>query len=420
MTMDTTAIQINELGKRFRLGEREPYKTFRESLVKAVRAPLHWRRNGSNRGNGRDADRWLWALRDISLKVEHGEVLGVIGRNGSGKSTLLKILSRITEPTEGYADIQGRVGSLLEVGTGFHKELSGRENIYLNGALLGMRRAEIASKFDQIVAFAEMDRFLDTPVKRYSSGMYMRLAFAVAAHLEPEILLVDEVLAVGDAAFQKKCLGKMSSVAGEGRTVLFVSHNMSAIQNLCPRALWLDSGRVREAGPTGPVVQHYLEAMGSVQTVPLAERSDRVGDGSARMLWLSVEPDDGTGVVRTGSRLRLVIRYAGDKPLLHPRILVSVYDMSHTGIFALDSDMVHGLPERLPAQGSLVCVTDPIHLTPGRCYLNVTLSRGGVVADRVESAAYLDVEADDFYESGKVPERSWVMCVLRHRWEAGE
>jgi len=204
---------------------------------------------------------YVWALKDVSLRVHQGEVLGIIGPNGAGKTTLLKVLSHITEPTEGSVEILGRVGSLLEVGTGFHPELTGRENIYLNGAILGMRRVEIERKFDEIVAFADVERFIDTPVKRYSSGMYVRLAFAVAAHLEPDILVVDEVLAVGDAAFQKKCLGKMGQVAGAGRTVLLVSHNMGAIRQLCRRTLWLDRGKVMKDGDTGSVVEAYLAAI---------------------------------------------------------------------------------------------------------------------------------------------------------------
>jgi lipopolysaccharide transport system ATP-binding protein len=229
-------IKVEKLSKRFRIGRRrEPYRTVRESLTTALAAPVRGigaLLNGNSRANGRNADEWVWALRDVSFEVMPGEVLGIIGRNGAGKSTLLKVMSRITEPTDGRVELYGRVGSLLEVGTGFHPELTGRENTFLMGAILGMRRAEITRKFDDIVAFAEVEKFIDTPVKHYSSGMYMRLAFAVAAHLEPEILLVDEVLAVGDAAFQKKCLGKMGDVAKEGRTVLFVSHNMATIQSL--------------------------------------------------------------------------------------------------------------------------------------------------------------------------------------------
>src|SRR5712691_3252284 len=223
------AIRVEGLGKRYRIGERERYRALRDTIADAIKAPLRRLRSG----RPSLVDNTIWALRDVSLEVAPGEVFGVIGHNGAGKSTLLKILSRITAPSEGRAELRGRVGSLLEVGTGFHPELTGRENVYLNGAILGMRRSEVRRKFDDIVAFAEVEQFLDTPVKRYSSGMAVRLAFAVAAHLEPEILIVDEVLAVGDAAFQRKCLGKMESVGREGRTVLFVSHNMAAVTHLC-------------------------------------------------------------------------------------------------------------------------------------------------------------------------------------------
>ena len=248
-------IQVRNLSKQYVLGARQAgYGTLRESLVQAVRAPLDRLRNGRVRPET------LWALKDVSFEVQPGEVVGIIGRNGAGKSTLLKVLSQITDPTSGEIDLYGRVASLLEVGTGFHPELTGRENIYLNGALLGMRKAEIETKFDEIVAFSEVDQFLDTPVKRYSSGMYVRLAFAVAAHLEPEILVVDEVLAVGDAEFQKKCLGKMSDVARHGRTVLFVSHNMPAVKALCQRALLLDGGQISAEGDVDAVVNRYLTA----------------------------------------------------------------------------------------------------------------------------------------------------------------
>jgi lipopolysaccharide transport system ATP-binding protein len=253
------AIRVEGLSKQYRIGGPQArYKTLRESLVSAAQAPI--RRAGKLlRGEAAtDHQETIWALKDVSFEVKHGEVLGIIGRNGAGKSTLLKILSRITAPTEGTVDLYGRVGSLLEVGTGFHPELTGRENIYLNGAILGMKRNEIERKFDEIVAFAELEKFLDTPVKHYSSGMYVRLAFAVAAHLDPEILLVDEVLAVGDAAFQKKCLGKMGEVAGEGRTVLFVSHNMAAVQRLCEQTVLIRDGSLAFSGPSEAVVRAYL------------------------------------------------------------------------------------------------------------------------------------------------------------------
>ena len=237
--MSDIAIRVDSLSKKYRIGNRfKRHKTLRETLAK-VFSPTFIR--GRNRGKGNEI---IWALKDLSFEIKRGQVVGIIGRNGAGKSTLMKILSKITEPTSGYADIYGRIGSLLEVGTGFHWELTGRENIYLSGAILGMKRNEIVRKFDEIVAFAEMEKFIDTPVKHYSSGMYMRLAFAVAAHLEPEILLVDEVLAVGDAPFQKKCLGKMEDVSKKGRTVLFISHNMTAVQSLCTRAIVLTEGRM--------------------------------------------------------------------------------------------------------------------------------------------------------------------------------
>lgn len=248
-------VRATKLGKQYTIGTREAaYDTLRESIVQAVRAPLQRLRGG----NGKRNVDTIWALKDASFDVKAGEAVGIIGGNGAGKSTLLKVLSRITEPTTGRAELYGRVASLLEVGTGFHPELTGRENIYLNGAILGMTKTEIDSKFDRIVDFSELERFLDTPVKRYSTGMYMRLAFAVASHLEPEILIVDEVLAVGDAQFQKKCLGKMGEVATEGRTVLFVSHNMVAIQSLCKRALWLKQGEIADDGVAGAVVRNYL------------------------------------------------------------------------------------------------------------------------------------------------------------------
>jgi homopolymeric O-antigen transport system ATP-binding protein len=257
--MTEIALRVEGLGKRYRIGEtRAPYRTIREAITSVVTAPARRVRAMARGQEGWRAAETMWALRDVNFEIRRGDVVGIIGRNGAGKSTLLKILSRITEPSTGLGEIHGRVGSLLEVGTGFHPELTGRDNIFLNGAILGMRRADIKRRFDEIVAFAEVERFIDTPVKHYSSGMYLRLAFAVAAHLEPEILLVDEVLAVGDAEFQRKCLGKMEGVAKEGRTVLFVSHQMNAVQTLCPRTLWLQQGQVEAFGETRDVIGRYL------------------------------------------------------------------------------------------------------------------------------------------------------------------
>lgn len=268
--MTEIAISVHELSKRYRVGQRERYKALRDIITDSLAAPFRTTASllkGETGRKGQNQAGHIWALDGVTFDVRRGEVIGIIGRNGAGKSTLLKILSRITKPTKGYADIYGRVGSLLEVGTGFHPELTGRENIALNGAILGMKKTEIERKFDEIVEFAEIEKFLDTPVKFYSSGMYMRLAFSVAAHLEPEILLVDEVLAVGDAAFQKKCLGKMGDVAQRGRTVLFVSHNMTAVRNLCQRTIWLQNGKIRTIGDTYPVTEDYLRESQKAETL---------------------------------------------------------------------------------------------------------------------------------------------------------
>ena len=256
--MADAAIRVEHLSKRYRIGAKQvAYKTLREGLAQVLTRRL-FRRQETAHSSEADQEDIIWALKSVSFEIQKGEIIGIIGRNGAGKSTLLKILSRITEPTEGYAEVRGRVRSLLEVGTGFHPELTGRENIYLNGAILGMKKAELDKKFDEIVDFSGVEKFIDTTVKRYSSGMRVRLAFAVAAHLEPEVLLVDEVLAVGDAEFQKKCLGKMSDVAKEGRTVLLVSHNMGAIGRLCQRSILLDHGRMIAQGDSRTIIQDYL------------------------------------------------------------------------------------------------------------------------------------------------------------------
>lgn len=295
--MDDIVIRVEGLGKQYHIGRtREKHDTLRGVLADTFMTPF---RRAGNLLRGRatgaaELDETIWALKDVSFEVKHGEIIGIIGRNGAGKSTLLKILSRITEPTEGYAEIHGRVGSLLEVGTGFHPELTGRENIYLNGAVLGMKRSEVEHKFDDIVSFAEVEKFIDTPVKHYSSGMYLRLAFAVAAHLEPEILLVDEVLAVGDARFQRKCLNKMQDIGQEGRTVLFVSHSMPAITRLCERAILLHEGRIVENGPSHRVVNTYLNAglgMTAVREWPDSRRAP--GGEVARLRAVRVRMEDG-------------------------------------------------------------------------------------------------------------------------------
>lgn len=295
--MSDTAIYLDKISKEFHIGKKqERYKTLRDSIVDGFVAPFR-RTRSLLRGHATGAaelDEKIWALRDVSFEVKRGEVVGIIGRNGAGKSTLLKILSRITEPTLGYGEIHGRVSSLLEVGTGFHQELTGRENVYLNGALLGMKRAEIDYKFDEIVAFSEIDKFIDTPVKHYSSGMALRLAFAVAAHLEPEILLIDEVLAVGDARFQKKCMDKMKDVGQQGRTILFVSHNMPAVTRMCDRTILLDDGRVVADGPSYKIVSVYLNSgLGTTAMREWPDLSNAPGTDVVRLRAARVRADDG-------------------------------------------------------------------------------------------------------------------------------
>jgi homopolymeric O-antigen transport system ATP-binding protein len=284
LSLGPLAIRVEDLSKNFKIGDAELYGTLRDTLSRAFTAP--WRR-WANRRRAKEisseTERSFWALRDVSFEVRQGDVVGLIGRNGAGKSTLLRILSRITEPTHGQAEIRGRVGSLLEVGSGFHGELTGRENIFLNGAILGMPRAQIRARFDEIVAFAEVSKFIDTPVKHYSSGMFMRLAFAVAAHLEPDILLVDEVLAVGDVQFQKKCLGKMEDVARSGRTVLFVSHNMGAVRSLCNTGVVLNEGRVIQIGDISECMETYFRLVGAFQPAEGKTEGDYSGFGSVRI-----------------------------------------------------------------------------------------------------------------------------------------
>ena len=283
--MSESVIQVEKLSKRFTIGERESYATFRDAIARTLTAPFR----PSANSNGCDDAETLWALRDVSFDVKQGEVVGLIGRNGAGKSTLLKILARITRPTTGWARVRGRIGSLLEVGTGFHPELTGRENVFLSGAILGMKKAEIQKKFGEIVAFSEVERFLDTPLKRYSSGMQMRLAFAVAAHLEPEILLVDEVLTVGDIAFQKKCLGKMGEVARHGRTIVFISHQMNQIRRLCTRCIWLEAGQARASGSVAQVSAAY-EAVVLGGSNGSQGRLNGLGVNARFLSWEVLEP----------------------------------------------------------------------------------------------------------------------------------
>jgi lipopolysaccharide transport system ATP-binding protein len=335
--MNDIAIRVEDLGKRYRIGTApERYKTLRDTIVTRVKAPINQLRRGSSLSATSKEASTIWALRDISFEVHKGQVLGIVGRNGAGKSTLLKILSRVTEPTEGSAEIHGRVGSLLEVGTGFHPELTGRENIYLNGAILGMKRLEIERKFDEIVSFSEVEQFIDTPVKRYSSGMYLRLAFAVAAHLEPEILVVDEVLAVGDAEFQRKCMGKMSDVAQAGRTVLFVSHNMSAVLRLTEETMVLDKGQLVYRAPTPQAVDYYM-ASGFTGAGERIWTSAEIPAEAAPFIPLALRLRDKNGRVadtlRSIEPFSIEIEYRLDHPITGLRVGIYLLTMRGEYVF---------------------------------------------------------------------------------------
>ena len=394
--MSDTAIGTSNLGKRYRLGlhRRRGYGTLRESLIDAAEN-LFRRGRRNDAASDVDAATTFWALRDLNLTVRHGEVLGLIGHNGAGKTTLLKILSRITEPSAGWADVYGRVGSLLEVGTGFHPELTGRENIFLNGAILGMRRSEIRARYDEIVAFAEIERFLDTPVKRYSSGMSVRLAFAVASHLDPEILLVDEVLAVGDAAFQRKSLGKMDEVAKQGRTVIFVSHNLALIQALCQRGLLLENGRVVVDAPAGEAIDRYLRGLEQAASVDLLERTDRDTRGWDESLVRAIEIRDADGgeshAVVAGRPLRIIVHVTAVLPMMECRLTIA--NSLGQPITTLDSEVSAPADVRDGDLGTSVeCDIDALPLMPGRYRIDVLLKGKRQIQDGLLGAAFFDVE----------------------------
>jgi lipopolysaccharide transport system ATP-binding protein len=358
--MPNPAITIENLAKRYTIGhQRASGDGLRHAIESAVREPLSWLRSIRQR---KMQEEDFWALKNVSFRIDQGEVVGIIGSNGAGKSTLLKILSRITVPTEGRIQINGRVASLLEVGTGFHPELTGRENIFLNGAILGMSRAEIIRKFDEIVEFSGIEEFLDTPVKRYSSGMYVRLAFAVAAHLEPEILIVDEVLAVGDAAFQKKCLGKMESFACSGRTVLFVSHNIEAVRTLCQRCIWLKDGKVHRDGPSGEIVEEYFNSIFNELSFSYISRDYGL---IIQKVVLKNDRGEDTTQFRPGEDLIVEISYVAQKPLVYPYVVLGVQSINgscFTANMLLDGNQ----PESLFGTGKLSCRFKSVPLFPQR------------------------------------------------------
>ena len=414
--MSGCAIRVEHLGKQYRIGPARGRRTLREDLVDLARAPF---RRGAPATTGA-GDSTVWALREVSFEVQRGEIVGVIGGNGAGKSTLLKILSRIVAPTEGWAQIAGRVGSLLEAGTGFHSELTGRENVYMSGAILGMRKAEIDRKFDEIVAFADIGPFLDTPVKRYSSGMQVRLAFAVAAHLEPEVLIVDEVLAVGDAEFQKKCLGRMQDVSrGDGRTVLFVSHNMDAVQRLCSRAMLLERGRSVAAGATPGIVAQYLaraESPSSAGAWIDLSTVARTGTGAARVVsaryWSEAGAAGGRPYPDGPLSIGLAIEAASSCTI--PSLAVTLYDMQGTKLVNADTIAVGRTLRLEPGEHRLTLRIPELHLNPGVYQMGFWLAGPlGAIHDFIPTGFELEVVGLQAPGLGRAPtDDGLVTCRL--------
>ncbi len=388
--MPDPAITIENLGKRYTIGhQRAKGDGMRHAIEGAMRAPLAWLRSGRQK-KLQQVD--FWALKDVSFQIKQGEVVGIIGRNGAGKSTLLKILSRITVPTEGRIRIDGRIASLLEVGTGFHQELTGRENIFLNGAILGMTRAEIIRKFDEIVEFSGIEEFLDTPVKRYSSGMYVRLAFAVAAHLEPEILIVDEVLAVGDAAFQKKCLGKMGSFAQSGRTVLFVSHNMEAVRTLCQRGVWLKDGRLHKDGKADEIIEDYFNSISNELSFSCANPDYGL---TIQKVVLKNDRGEESSQFRPGEDLIVEINYDAQKRLEQPYVTLGVQGINGS-CFTANMLLDGHRPEALAGTGKLACRFKALPLFP-QSYsvkMSVRTKNGNDMIVNYQEVAYFSVVGD--------------------------
>lgn len=427
--MSEIAIRCAGLSKQYRIGEQERYKALRDVITDAAAAPFRRLRAAIGNGNGSsirnpqsEIPNSFWALDDVSFEVKRGEVVGIIGRNGAGKSTLLKILSRITKPTRGTAEIHGRVGSLLEVGTGFHPELTGRENIYLNGAILGMRKAEIERKFDEIVAFAEVEKFIDTPVKRYSSGMYVRLAFAVAAHMETEVLLVDEVLAVGDAAFQKKCLGKMGDVAKKGRTVLFVSHNMTAVQSLCRRSILLESGKLALDSDSVRVIEVYLTdaedmtaAATDLRLHPNRHRGCQTILSAVRIMNSAGEL---TSSLYPGDDLILEFDLDSPSAINEPTLGVGIDNAMGARIFSLLTQSSGCHWPKLDRSTTVRCTVPAISLVPGRYLMSLSVGDAyNSLMDAITNAASFSIEPNDYFGSGRLPTSDLGVLLARSHWE---
>lgn len=415
--MSDTVISVKNISKRYRIGVKEKTETFAQQFANLLAYPIKNLRRIASLNSFKDGEdpTVFWALKDINFEVKQGEVLGIIGRNGAGKSTLLKILSRITEPTSGQIEIRGRVSSLLEVGTGFHPELTGRDNVYMNGTILGMTKKEIDKKFDEIIDFSGIEKHIDTPVKFYSSGMTVRLAFSVAAHLEPEILIIDEVLAVGDAEFQKKCLGKMEDVAGQGRTVLFVSHNMAAVQSLCNQALLLKEGSKVKEGDVSDVVGYYLTSNSSDNKAIYKYAEENV-----HQVWINSASikinDQVTNRVLSGQEMEIEFTYKAKEPNFQCALYIGVYNHYEDKILHLGSPYGGFETFKTETEGIIQCIIPDLPLPEGKYNINFSLHLNGNPHHRVQNALNLLVEYGDFYGNGKIPSSRESKFLVRQKW----
>lgn len=415
--MGEVAIKVEGISKKYKLLHKNIAKS--DSVMESA---SRWAKGLFREKDKVNSVEEFWALKDISFEINKGDRVGVIGRNGAGKSTLLKVLSRIVLPTTGRIEYTGRMASLLEVGTGFHGDLSGRENIYLNGSILGMSKHEIDRKFDEIVDFSEVEKFLDTPVKRYSSGMYVRLAFAVAAHLEPEILIVDEVLAVGDAAFQKKCLGKMEDVSTkEGRTILFVSHNMPSLTNFCNKAMVLNKGMIHQPlCDIHEAIRSYVDLAENIEFGEIAERTDRQGDGKIRLTGFTVfnSHQQKTTTCITGEKIIIKLDYKliGITKINNVVFAISINGSDGTFYSLLGNDFSGDPFDILSETGSVYCIIDKWPITSGRCSFNVSIGQNGIMQDWLKEAAYVDIEDGDFYSTGRLVPVTHRCVLIDNKW----
>jgi lipopolysaccharide transport system ATP-binding protein len=420
------AVQAVNISKQYRIGDRQVRQTTLRDLIAAnfrdaMRLPARYLRSAATRAE-KKAESSIWALDNLTFDIKRGDVVGLIGHNGAGKSTLLRILSFVTEPTRGHVHVRGRVGSLLEIGTGFHSELTGRENIFLSGAILGMKKAEIVRKFDEIVAFANVDRFIDTQIKHYSSGMYMRLGFAVAAHLDPEILLVDEVLAVGDADFQQKCIRSMQEVANSGRTVIVVSHNMAIVESLCRTAVWIDRGQIRSMGKADNVISEYLTHAQAVATRTLLDHPRHTTDATARFISIKIANDEGeeNRKFKAGSNISINLEIQANQTIKKPTIGIEIrtpYNQLISHIATREAG--YELP---PLNGlcKLSCEIRKPNLLPGRYYINLILSdMSRRVYDEVHVATFFDITSADVFGTGLPIGKEYGLMFLHSKWEIG-